>query len=79
MTSWTANDLDYKHPLIGTHVTVAANAKPAGWGDDEWADVSDTPQRGTVTEVATGGDGFPFGTVEVLGWYWDWCDIVDFG
>ena len=77
----TATDLGYAHPLIGTHVTIRDGALPAGWLEDgtdfleEWGNAG----RGTVADVAQAESGYPFGTVLVHGWYWDWADIESIG
>jgi hypothetical protein len=70
----TAQDLGYAHPLIGEGVTARAGAKPAGWGDDEFDER--LPMNATVTDVAQAEEGYPFGTIEAGGWYWDPKDLI---
>ena len=58
-----------QHPLIGEMVWVKEGAKPAGWPEDEEFD----DLRGgyaPVTGIASAEEGFPFGTIEVGGWWY---------
>lgn len=71
----TANELAYPHPLVGEVVKLDPTAKPAGWDEDE--PFTDHPTSGftMITDVAVAEDGYPFGTVEASGWWWDIKDV----
>lgn len=68
----------YPHPLIGKVVVIADGAFPAGadYHDPEVeAEVAGCRGRATVTDIGQEEEGFPFGTVEARGWWWDWRDL----
>lgn len=74
MSVRSATELEYPHPLIGHVVTVRRGAKPAGWDPDEEFG-EDPPVYATVKDVATAEDGYPFGTLEAGGQWWDFKDV----
>lgn len=72
----SAQDLGYPHPLIGQTVRVKPGAKPSGWDPDENFDDAPASHYTTVKDVAVAEEGYPFGTVEVGGWWYDLADVA---
>lgn len=73
----SATQEGYRHPLIGHVALIRDGAQPAGVDpSDPLLRIQMDNRRGTVTDVSSEEPGFPFGTVEVLGWYWDWQDLT---